>query len=365
MSLIKYTTAGESHGKGLIAVIEGLPAGIPVSAEIIGADLARRRLALGAGPRMGIESDAAEILSGVMEGRTTGAPVAVFIKNKDHENWAGREVPAFTRPRPGHADLAAAVKYGYGDFRLALERSSARETAARTAAGALARAMLAEFGIKVAGKVVSIGGASSPEEMEEAVAKARTDGDTLGGVIEVVATGVPCGLGSHVSADRRLDARLAAALVSVQAIKGVEFGDGFAFASMHGTAAHDAITLEDGVLKRTTNRAGGIEGGISNGCPVVVRCAMKPIPTTLAPQKTVDMSTGGAAETKYERSDVAPVARAVVVLEAMTAIVIADALAEKLGGDSIAEMKRRFAGLPGLSMEELKMQDAPHLFWND
>lgn len=345
MNRIRYATAGESHGPELVAILEGLPAGLAIDADLIRVDLARRQVALGAGGRMAIETDRAEITGGVMGGRTTGAPVALRICNKNHEAWRGREIAAFTTPRPGHADFAAAVKYGYGDIRPALERASARETAARVAVGACCRAMLKEFGVTVAGRVVSIGGVSGEKEIAEAIASATDEGETLGGVIEVVVDGLPVGLGSHVSADRRLDARLAAAMLSVPAIKGVEFGDGFALAGMKGTESR--------------GRMGGISGGITDGDRLVLCVAMKPIPTTRKPQPTVDLATGKPAETVYERSDVCPVPRAVVVMEAMACIILADALAEKLGGDSIEEMKPRFAALP----RTVRLDPGTKVFW--
>ena len=345
MARIRYMTAGESHGSGLTAILEGLPAGLALDAGLIRADLARRQIALGAGGRMAIETDQAEITAGVMAGRTTGAPVALFIGNRNHEAWAGQEVEAFTAPRPGHADFAAAVKYGYDDIRPALERASARETAARVAVGACCRAFLGEFGITVAGRILSIGGHTTEADIAAAIATATEEGETLGGVIEVTAAGLPVGLGSHVAADRRLDARLAAALMSVPAIKGVEFGDGFALAGMKGT--------------ETRGRMGGLAGGITDGTSLVLRAAMKPIPTTRRPQPTVDLATGTPAETVYERSDVCPVPRAVVILEAMVCLTLADALAEKLGGDSLAEMRPRFAALP----RTVQLDSRKKVFW--
>ncbi len=342
--MIRYITAGESHGPELTVIVEGLPAGISIDEDLIRKDLARRQIALGAGGRMAIETDRAIITGGVLGGKTTGAPVAMRILNANHAAWKGREIRALTTPRPGHADFAAVVKYGYDDVRPSLERASARETAARVAAGACARAMLENFGIKVRGRVASISTATTEAEIESAIDAARKEGETLGGVIEVVVDGLPVGLGSYVSPDRRLDSRLAAAVIGIQAMKGVEFGEGFGVASMKGTEVMDAITSVEGW--RETNRMGGIEGGMSNGMPIVLRVAMKPIPTTFTPQKTVDLSTGESAETVYERSDVCPVPRAVVVVEAVVCAVIADALQEKLGGDSIAEMKPRFDALP-------------------
>jgi len=325
--MIRVTTAGESHGPCLTVIVEGLPAGLALNADLVRADLARRQIALGAGGRMAIETDRAEITAGVMAGVTTGAPVAMTIANANHEAWMGKSVAAYTAPRPGHADFAAVVKYGYDDIRPALERASARETASRVAAGACCRALLGEFGIEVAGEVETIG----------QFVQARKAGDTLGGVIAVTAKGVPVGLGSHVSADRRLDARLAAAVMSIPAIKGVEIGGGF----------------------KLDRDAGGVTGGISNGETVTMRAAMKPIPTTLRPQATVDLATGAPCETTYERSDVCPVPRAVVVVEAAVCTVLADALMEKLGGDSLEEMKPRFAALP----KTRRLSGNPTIFW--
>ncbi len=324
--MIRVTTAGESHGPCLTVIVEGLPAGLALDARLIREDLARRQIALGAGARMAIETDTAEIAGGVLAGVTTGAPIAMTIANANHVAWKGKAVPAYTAPRPGHADFAAVVKYGYDDIRPALERASARETASRVAAGACARALLKAFGIEVKGAVETIGrdapGGSSAAEA--AIAAARQAGETLGGVIAVAAHGVPVGLGSHVSPERRLDARLAFAVMSIPAIKGVEIGGGF----------------------KLDRDAGGVTGGISNGEPLTLRAAMKPIPTTLKPQPTIDLATGEPCETTYERSDVCPVPRAVVVVEAAVCTVLAEALIEKLGGDSLAEMRPRFEALP-------------------
>ena len=337
--MIRVTTAGESHGPCLTVIVEGLPAGLRLDGDLIREDLARRQLALGAGGRMAIETDRAEISGGVMAGITTGAPVAMTIENANHEAWKGKSVPAYTAPRPGHADFAAVVKYGYDDIRPALERASARETASRVAAGACCRALLREVGIVVKGGVETIGLFASGDSpaAEAAIAMARKQGETLGGVISVTVTGVPVGLGSHVTAERRLDARLAAALMSIPAIKGVEIGGGF----------------------KLNRDAGGITGGISNGEPIAVRVAMKPIPTTLKPQPTVDLATGKSCETTYERSDVCPVPRAVVVVEAAVCTVLADALLEKLGGDSLEEIRRRFEALPNTR----KLSGEPTVFW--
>jgi chorismate synthase len=357
---VRYMTAGESHGPYLTVIVDGLPAGISISEDLIRNDLSRRQEALGAGGRMSIETDKAVISSGVLAGKTTGAPIAMTIVNANHEAWKGKAVRAMTTPRPGHADFAAAVKYGYDDVRPALERASARETASRVAAGACCRAFLSQFGIQVNGRVMSIGGVECNGDLtkaETAIANARSEGDTLGGVIEVVAEGLPIGLGSFMQADRRLDGRIAGALMSIQAMKGVEFGDGFALAAKKGTEAMDGIESVNGA--RTTNRMGGLEAGVTNGMPLVVRVAMKPIPTTIKKQKTVDLSTGISSETVYERSDICPVPRAVVVVESVLCSILADALIEKIGGDSIDEMKVRFDHLP----KSRTLSASPKVFW--
>jgi len=386
---LRFLTAGESHGPALIAILEGMPAGLPVSQADVDTEMRRRQQGYGAGPRMKLEHDSAHLLSGVMAGHTTGAPLAFEIDNRDHAKWRGREVEAFTRPRPGHADLTGAVKYALPDLRPALERASARETAARVAVGALCKQFLAQFDIQVGGYVVAIGEIEAAvstldytERMRRAEAsevrcpdpaaaqamQARIRGvmdekDTLGGVLEVVARGLPPGLGSYVQWDRRLEARLGAALLSVQAIKGVEFGPAFANARLPGTQVHDPILLQDGELLRPSHRAGGLEGGITTGGPLVMRAAMKPIATTLTPQHTVDLATGQETPTQYERSDFCPVPRAAPILEAMVAFVLADALIEKLGGDSLEEMRPRFAALKRLRLSDLPMQPGPHVFW--
>ncbi len=387
---LRFLTAGESHGPGLIAILEGMPAGLPLDpTKHIDPDLARRQQGYGRGPRMSIERDHVRVLSGLLEGRTTGAPIALFLENRDHTRWKGRAVEPFTTPRPGHVDLAAALKYGYTDLRPGLERASARETAARVAVGAICKHFLAQFGIRVGGYVVAIGpveaqvdhlpleerlrqAEASPvrcpdpkasSAMEDAIHHVMERKDTLGGIIEVVAWPVPPGLGSHVHWDRRLDARLAAAVMSIQAIKGVEIGQGFRQAAQRGTQAHDAIRLEGKRLRRPTNRAGGIEGGISNGQPITIRAAMKPIATTLTPQPTVDLATGQPTETRYERSDFCPVPRAVPVVEAMVAFVLADALLEKLGGDTMEELKERFRRLPQGHLSDFHINGRPHTFW--
>jgi chorismate synthase len=386
---LHFFTAGESHGPSLAAILEGLPAGLTLTAETINADLARRQQGYGAGPRMKLEHDQVEILSGVMGGLTTGGPLAFLIANRDHEKWRGQAVPPFTRPRPGHADLTGAVKYGYSDLRPALERASARETAARVAVGAACRLFLAQFGIQVGGYVCSIGeisanldGISLPERIrlakESAVACPQPEAaqamhtriqqimqarDTLGGVIEVAVLGLPPGLGSFTQWDRRLDARLGAAVLSIQAMKGVEIGPAFENAHLTGTQVHDPIRLDGDKLIRPTNRSGGLEGGITTGQPLLVRAAMKPIATTLSPQETVDLASGQAVPTQYERSDFCPVPRAVVVVEAMLAFILADALLEKLGGDSLAEMLPRFAALRQARLGDLPMDAGEHTWW--
>lgn len=388
--IMRYTTAGESHGPALLAILEGLPAGLPLNPADFAIDLARRQSGAGAGARMKIEKDAVRILGGVMAGKTTGAPLALEIPNADAANWRGKAVEAYTIPRPGHADLAAISKYGFSDIRFALERASARETASRVAVGSACRALLAQFGIIVGAYVRSIGevagdfsglptyperfrlarlhAAGCPDaeadgRMVAAIQAAKEAGETLGGIIEVVALGLPVGLGSYVSADLRLDGRLAQAILSVPAIKGIEIGDAFANTAEAGSQVHDAILLENRRITRPTNRCGGIEGGMTNGQPLILRAAMKPIPTTIAPQHSLNLATGEPTDTRYERSDVCPVPRACVVLESAVAMVLADALREKLGGDSLAEMHARFNALPRL--EDATLCDQPKVFWPD
>ena len=369
--MLRFLTAGESHGPCLTAIVEGLPAGLAVDVPAINHELARRQAGYGRGQRMQIEQDRVEIMGGVITGRTTGAPVALRIANRDWQNWRDRwaqgDLPPLTVPRPGHADYAGMVKYGLRDARPVLERASARETAARVAVGALAKQLLTVFGIAIGSYVTEIGGVvaqlpdlppqelwaradvsdvrcpdeHSASKMKEAIDAARQAGDSLGGVFVVTATAVPPGLGSHVHWDRRLDACLAAALISIPAVKGVEIGPAFDNARRQGTQVHDELRPDgQGGVTRLTNRAGGIEGGMSNGAPVVIRAAMKPIPTTLAPLRSVDLSTGQPVPTQYQRSDVCAVPAASVVGEAMVAWVLAEALVEKRGGDHLAEMLR-------------------------
>jgi chorismate synthase len=386
---LRYFTAGESHGPALIAILEGMPAGFPFPTEFINQQLYRRQQGYGGGPRMKMERDQAEVLSGVMDGQTIGSPIAMRVDNLNHARWVGKDIDSFTTPRPGHVDLTAAVKYGYRDLRPGLERSSARETAARVAVGAVCQAFLAEFGIRVGGYVRTIGSVKadlSTMSLEErlacvdesevrcpnpdasahminAIRQTMQNRDTLGGIIEVVALGLPVGLGSHMQWDRRLEARLAAAVMSVQAMKGMEIGDAFENAHLPGTQAHDGIRLDGDQLIRPTNRAGGLEGGITNGEPLIIRAAMKPIATTLTPQDTVDLATGTEQPTEYERSDFCPVPRAVVVLETVVAITLADALLEKLGGDSMDEIRPRFETLRKATLTDLPMDGTPHTFW--
>ena len=391
--MLRFLTAGESHGPMLTAILEGMPAGLPLAPADLERDMARRQQGYGSGGRMQIERDRARVTGGVMNGLTTGGPISLLIENRDWKNWAERDITPLTTPRPGHADLTGTIKYGYRDLRLALERSSARETAARVAVGAIARRLLAEFGIAVGGYVTEIGGvaASLPEppdyparfaaaeasevrcpdpaasaRIQEAIRQVKIDRDTLGGVIEVVALGLPPGLGSHVHYDRRLTGRLAAAVCSVQSIKGVEVGPAFDNARRRGTQVHDAIDVDDaGRLVRRSNRAGGLEGGMTTGEPLVVRAAMKPISTTLTPLPTVNLATGQPDQTVYERSDFCATPRAVVVIEAMVALVLAGELLRKLGGDSLDEMRPRFAALRRGQVDDLPVDGTEWRFGYD
>ncbi len=386
---LRFLTAGESHGPALTAILDGMPAGLDLPATVIDLELARRQKGYGAGARMKIEKDTAQILGGVMAGKTTGAPIAIVVENKDHAKWKGKIIEPMTAPRPGHADLTGALKYGYADLRLALERASARETTMRVAVGAVCKHFLSHFGITVAGYVRSIGGVSadlgempyeerfaraeesdvrcpigsSAVEMRDAIEKAMRAKNTLGGVLEIVVLNPPAGLGSFAQWDRRLEARLSMAVMSVQAIKGVEVGEAFENAHLLGTEAQDALRLRGDQIVRPSNRAGGIEGGVSNGEPIVIHAAMKPIATTLTSQHTVDLATGEEAPTQYERSDFCPVPRAVPIIEAMVAFVLADALIEKLGGDSMDEMLPRFDALRRARLEDLHLDNRPRVYW--
>lgn len=386
---LRFLTAGESHGPSLTAILDGIPAGLPLPASIIDLELVRRQKGYGSGGRMKIEKDTVQILGGVMAGETIGAPIALLVQNMDHAKWKGKAIAPMSSPRPGHADLTGAVKYGYKDLRPALERASARETTMRVAAGAVCKHFLLQFGIIVGGYVSSIGDVqtdfgdmpyeerfahaeesdvrcpveASAAKMRDEIEKTIHGKNTLGGILEIIALNVPLGLGSFAQWDKRLEARLAMAIMSVQAIKGVEVGDAFANSRLRGTEVQDGIRLEKGDLVRMSNRAGGTEAGISNGQPIVVRAAMKPIATTLTPQRTVDLGSGVESPTKYERSDFCPVPRAVPILEAMVAFVLADALIEKVGGDSMDEMKPRFEALRKASLDDLQMDNTPHVFW--
>lgn len=387
---LRFLTAGESHGPALVTILDGMVAGLALDPSIINSELERRQSGYGSGGRMKIEKDTVIILSGVMEGKTTGAPLALMVENDDHVKWSGKLIAPLTTPRPGHADLTGVVKYGYKDIRPTLERSSARETTMRVATGAICKHFLSQFGIRIGGYVRSIGGVTTnyenlsynerfeiaersdvrcPDElagakMRERIHETIRTKDTLGGILEVVILGLPVGLGSYAQWDRRLESRLGAAMLSIQAMKGVEFGDAWENSSLPGTKAHDAILLkDDGSLERPTNRAGGVEGGVSNGQPIVMRVAMKPIATTLTPQITVDLATGIQGPTTYERSDFCPVPRAVPILEAMAAFVVADVLIEKLGGDSMDEMFPRFQSLRQARLSDLSMDNVDHIFW--
>jgi len=386
---LRFLTAGESHGPSLTAILDGMPAGLAITPDIINKELARRQQGYGSGGRMKIEKDTVQILGGIMAGETTGAPIALLVQNDDHVKWKGKAIEPMTAPRPGHADLTGAVKYGYKDLRPALERASARETTMRVATGAVCKHFLAQFGIVVGGYVASIGAIqadfgdmpyeerftraeesdvrcpveSSAQKMRAEIEKTIHAKNTLGGILEIVALNLPVGLGSFMQWDKRLEAKLAMAIMSVQAIKGVEVGDAFENSRLPGTRAHDPINLHHSNLQRATNRAGGTEGGISNGQPIIIRAAMKPIATTLTPQQTVDLAVGEDAPTKYERSDFCPVPRAVPILEAMAAFVLADGLLEKLGGDSLNEMKPRFDALRKATLDDLPMDNFPHVFW--
>jgi chorismate synthase len=338
---LRLSSAGESHGPALVAIVTGLPAGLSLDRAAIDADLARRQEGYGRSPRQRIEQDTVEVLAGLRHGRTLGTPLALVVRNRDHENWAwgmspwppdgepaGKGTKPVTLPRPGHADLAGVQKFGHDDVRNALERASARHTAVHVAAGAVAKALLAEIGISVRGLAVDEAG------LRARIDEARKERDTVGGVVEVRASGAPPGLGSYATKEDRLDARLAAAVMGIQAVKGVEIGDGFALASLRGSEAHDEIATSQ---RRTSNRAGGIEAGISNGEEIVVRAAMKPLPTLMKPLASVDLASGDEATALVERSDVAAVEALAVVAESAVAWELAAAAKEKFGGDAIGD----------------------------
>ncbi|MBI2304370.1 MAG: chorismate synthase [Chloroflexi bacterium] len=374
--MFRFLTAGESHGQALVAIVEGVPAGLSIDEEYIARELERRQRGYGRGGRMAIERDRAQILSGVRHGLTMGSPIALLVANRDWENWreimsvapSQEPVDPVTRLRPGHADLTGTMKYNQSDVRPILERASARETSARVAVGAVAKRFLEEFGILARSHILAIGGVSamvtepldwervesSPvrcadaeaeKEMVAAIDRAREAGDTEGGIFEVIASGIPIGLGSHVHWDRKLSGRLAQAVMSINAVKGVEIGGGFALAGLRGSQVHDIIQPLTGSPRpwqHATNRAGGIEGGISNGEPIVLRGVVKPIPTLAKPLPSVDLRTGEAVQAHYERSDVCVVPSAGVVAEAMVAIILADAFLEKFGGDHLEETRRNY-----------------------
>ncbi|MBI3005052.1 MAG: chorismate synthase [Ignavibacteriales bacterium] len=386
---MRYLTSGESHGKGLIGIIEGIPAGLNISADYVNHQLRRRQQGYGRGGRMRIESDQVEILSGVRFGKTIGSPVALMIRNKDSQNWLEKMavdgddsgIEKVTIPRPGHADYVGYVKYGFDDVRNAIERASARETAMRVACCTIVRKLLEEFGIFVGSHVLSIGNALTKDRIkvdraisrftrascgaykvaekadesqvrmldktteEKAIAEIRKSkklGDTLGGIFEVLVTGVPIGLGSYVQYDRKLDGQLAQALMSIHAVKGVEIGDGFANAQKFGSYVHDAFSVKNTVIARKTNRAGGLEGGITNGQTIILHAAMKPISTLAHPLKSVDLKTKKVVDARYERSDVCAVPACSVIGEAVIAPVVANAFLEKFGGDSVQEIRSRY-----------------------
>jgi len=393
--MLRFLTAGESHGPTLTGILEGMPAGLPLSAAVLDAELLRRQRGFGSGGRMKIERDHARISAGVLAGKTTGAPIALHIENLDHAKWRDRDLAPMTIPRPGHADLTAAVKYGYRELRLSLERASARETAMRVAVGAVCRALLSELGIELGGYVLRIGNSPVPPspspaapsaeqyrarfaqaeasnvrcydpetatQMQALIAETIRSRDTLGGIVECVALGVPPGLGSHTHWDRRLSARLGQAVMSIHAVKAVELGDGFAGCARPGTLAQDEYVLAGETITQPTNHAGGIEGGISTGAPLVVRAGFKPIATTLTPLRSVDLATGAWAPTQYERSDFCQVPRAVPIVEAMVALVLADVMLEKLGGDSLTELQERLQRLRRLRLSDLPMDNTPWRF---
>lgn len=398
--MLRWTTAGESHGQALVALVENMPAGVTVSAEEIGHQLARRRLGYGRGARMKFEQDELTLLTGVVHGKTIGSPIAIMIGNTEWPKWTTIMSPdaldyddpevakamnsgrgaALTRPRPGHADFSGMVKYGFDAARPVLERSSARETASRVAAATVARSFLREvLGVEVYSHVISIGasepydgpspsfsdidaidespvrayGKDAEESMIAEIESAKKAGDTLGGIVEVIVDGLPIGLGSHVSGEQRLDARLASALMSIQSVKGVEVGDGFEEARRRGSQAHDEMVLGADGIERSTNRAGGLEGGMTNGEQLRVRAAMKPISTVPRALKTVDMATGEAATGIHQRSDVCAVPAGGVVAEAMVALVLAQAVSEKFGGDTVEEVRRNVEAYRAYTAERL------------
>lgn len=391
---LRFLTAGESHGPELTAILEGMPAGLALDRRQLNHEMSRRQIGYGSGGRMKIEQDGVRVSAGILNGQTTGAPIALHITNLDYPKWQDRAIPPMTIPRPGHADLTGAIKYGHRELRLALERASARETAARVAVGAICKQLLAQFEITIGSYVTSIGEVVTHlppnlpylerfalaetndlrcplpemvEPMRRTIWQTMQAKDTIGGIFELVALAVPAGLGSYTQWDQRLDGRLMAAIGSIPAIKGVELGEAFANTLRPGSQVHDEIFLaEDGqTLIRPTNRAAGTEGGITTSQPLVIRAAMKPISTILNPRHSVDLATGTEAKTIYERSDFCAVPRAAVVGEAMVAIVLADTLLEKLGGDSLSEIMPRFATLRRPRLADLPMDNMPWSFAYD
>jgi len=378
--MLRFLDAGESHGRGITTIVEGLPYGMEINTEVIELELARRRLGYGRGARMQLESDKVEILSGVRYGITLGSPVAVYVINSEYDRWSktmstekGEREKELTMLRPGHADLAGVLKYGTRDVRDVLERASARETVGRVCAGAMARRLLGELGIEIGSHVLAVGSIRAREEgyvppisklkdvdenplrcmdgaaaerMRKEIDVAREKGDSLGGIFEVVVHGLPAGLGSHVHWDRRLDARVAAAVMSIQAVKGVEVGDGFKLAGMKGSESADVIAHHEGKgFSHTSNHAGGFEGGMTNGEAVVIRAAMKPIPTLMNPLDSVDLISKEKIKAAVERADVCAVPAAAVIAESMVALVLAGALLEKTGGDSMKEIRSRYEAI--------------------
>ena len=386
--MLRFLTSGESHGPALTSIVDGLPSGLPVSIDIINDDLRRRQVGYGAGAWMKIEQDRVQITGGIVDGKTIGAPVGMLVENLDYKNWQGKTVPPQTIPRPGHADLAGATKYDLSDLRMVGERASAWETTMRVAAGSLARQLLSQFGIVIGSYVTEIGGEiaelpdlpypdrfahaeasdvrvydeASAERVRSRIRDVMLAKETAGGVIEIVALNLPVGLGSHVHWDRKLDGRLAQAVMSIHSVKGVEIGPAFDNARRLGTKVQDEIFISpatgDGKglrVRRETNRAGGLEGGITNGEPLVIRAALKPLATTLTPTRSIDIGTRQAATMVYQRSDFVHIPRACVIGEAMVAWVLADAMLEKFGGDSLAEMNAHFAAWnPALPPSETK-----------
>lgn len=389
---LRFLTAGESHGPKLTGIIEGLPAGFIIDPDKINYDLSRRQKGFGRGGRMKIESDCVSITSGVIQQKTTGAPVAIEINNIDYKNWHDKDIEPMSIPRPGHADFAGAFKYQHDDLRLTLERSSARETAMRTAVGSICKQLLSAFDIAVYAYVVQVGSVKAETRsscndkfyqtlfktslnnqfafidesklvrIEQEIRECMKAKDTLGGVFETVALGLPCGLGSYVHYDRKLDGILAQAMMSIPAMKGVEIGDGIDNASLRGTEVHDEFVVDSGLIKRSSNRAGGLEGGVSNGMPLITRVYMKPISTTLTKRKSVDLSSKKISETIYERSDFSAIQRACVIGESMKSFVLLGALMEKIGSDNKQDMQQAFASLAKGSLDDLEMKKTPWRF---